>query len=72
MHKALTGCTGVAAPALFNIVSSCLKPEVPFSAFAVLGSEVIFLQALNPAGYFPLEVLKIHEPGQRKVVGAHV
>jgi hypothetical protein len=72
MHTALTGCTGVEAPtSLFNFVP-CQKPVVPLSAFEVLGNKIISFQALNPAGYFSFKVLKIHESGQQRVVGAQV
>jgi hypothetical protein len=33
------------------------------SGFAMLESKVAFLQALNQVDWFPIEVLKIHEPG---------
>jgi hypothetical protein len=32
-------------------------------ALAVLRGKVVFLQALNPVGYLPFEVLKNHQPG---------
>jgi hypothetical protein len=41
-------------------------------AWAVLESKVVYLQTLNPAGCLLFDLLKIHEPGQRRVVYAQV
>jgi hypothetical protein len=35
---------------------------VVLPALTVLGSKIVLLQALNPAGGLPFQVLKIHEP----------
>jgi hypothetical protein len=41
-------------------------------AVTVLGSEIVFLEAVDPAGRLSLEVLKTHEPDERGVVGTQV
>jgi hypothetical protein len=41
-------------------------------AFAVLGSKVVYLQTMNPVDCLLIGVLKIHKPGQRRVVYAQM
>jgi hypothetical protein len=45
---------------------------VVFPALTVLGSKVVFLQALNPACGLYFEVLRNHEPGYCIVVCAQL
>jgi hypothetical protein len=48
---------------VFGKVHWCIAIAV-LSALMVIGCEVVFLKALDPAGHLPLDILEAEQPGQ--------